>query len=68
MNKIEDNDVKHRGIRYTILQRIERGRWSVNIHPSGGDLAAKIVIGSHAKAEEVARSMIDRWLKAHPPQ
>ena len=59
---------EYRGIRYKILQRIERDEWRVNIHPSGVDLIAKNVNGSRTGAEEIARSMIDKWLKAHPMQ
>src|SRR5258705_10251886 len=58
----------YRGIRYTIRAGIVPRQWSVAIHPPGVDVAARVVNGPRSTAEELARSMIDRWLKAHPKQ
>ena len=62
------NDMDHRGIRYTIRMRIERGEWSIGIHRPDGTVAEKVVACARASAESTARSMIDAWLKAHPEQ
>jgi len=56
----------YRGIRYTIRARMERGRWAVAIHPEGIEGTEKVSEGSRIRAEFTARSMIDKWLKAHP--
>jgi hypothetical protein len=53
--------MEHRGVRYTIRAGIERGVWSVAIHPGGIESAAKLVYGTREYAEREAHSMIDRW-------
>ena len=53
--------MEHRGVRYTIRAGIERGIWSVAVHPGGVELAAKLVYGTRKEAEFEAHSMIDGW-------
>jgi hypothetical protein len=57
--------MEYRGIRYSIRTRIVRHQWSVAIHPAGGEVAEKVILGARPQAEMVAHSMIDEWLKAH---
>jgi hypothetical protein len=60
--------VEYKGIRYSIRTRILRHEWSVAIHPVGGEVADKIVVGPRPQAELMAHSMIDAWLRVHPSQ
>jgi hypothetical protein len=60
--------VKHRGIRYTIRARIVRGEWTVAIHPRGIEGAGKVFNGPRERAEQLARSMIDKWLSERRAQ
>jgi hypothetical protein len=57
--------MEHRGVRYSIRSRIERGLWFVAIHPGGIESAAKLVYGTRKDAEVEAHSMIDRWPQKH---
>jgi len=59
--KVRDGSMEHRGVRYTIRAGIERGIWSVAIHPGGVESAARLVYGKRQVAEFEAHSMIDRW-------
>ena len=59
--RIGDRSMEHKGVRYTIRAGIERGMWSVAIHPSGIESSAKLVYGKRGDAEFEAHSMIDRW-------
>jgi hypothetical protein len=54
--------MEYRSIRYTIRARTERGQWKVAIHPAGIESTGKVISGSRAQAERMARSMIDKWL------
>ena len=60
--------MEYRGIRYIIRAGIERGQWSVAIHPAGMELKGRVVIGSRKRAELRARDMIRDWLKKGPKQ
>ena len=53
--------MEYRGIRYTIRARIERNEWTVSIHPAEIESPRKVVTGARARAELLARSMIDKW-------
>ena len=53
--------VEYKGIRYTVRARIERNEWTVSIHPADIESPRKVVTGPRARAELLARSMIDRW-------
>jgi hypothetical protein len=53
--------MEYKEIRYTVRVRIERNEWTVSIHPAGIEGARRLVTGPRARAELLARSMIDRW-------
>jgi hypothetical protein len=53
--------MEYREIRYTVRTRIERNEWTVSIHPAGIEGARRLVTGPRARAELLARSMVDRW-------
>jgi hypothetical protein len=57
--------MEYKGIRFSIRTGIVRDRWSVAIHPTGGEVPDKVVIGGRPQAELTARSMIDAWLRTH---
>jgi hypothetical protein len=56
--------MEYKGIRFSIRTGIVRDRWSVAIHPAGGEVPDKVVVGARPKAESMAHSMIDAWLRA----
>jgi len=58
---VRDGSMEHRGVRCTIRAGIERGIWSIAIHPGGVESAARLVYGKRQVAEFEAHSMIDRW-------
>lgn len=58
----------YRGIRFTIRTRIVRQQWTVAIHPAGVETGEKVVTGARAKAELLAHSMINTWLKQKAAQ
>jgi hypothetical protein len=60
--------MEYKGIRYTIGLGIERGKWSVGIHPADADVAKKVLTGTRQQAESQARFMIEQWLERHPPK
>ena len=57
--------MEYRETRYTVRTRIERNEWTVSIHPAGVEGARIVVTGPRARAELLARSMIDRWHATH---
>ena len=56
--------MEYRAIRYTVRARIERGEWTVSIHPADIESPRKVVTGTREDAELLARSMIDKWYQA----
>ena len=65
---VQTHRMEYRGIRYTIRLGIERGKWSVGIHPADADVAKKALTGTRQQAELQAQFMIDQWLERHPPK
>ena len=57
--------MEHRGIRYLILARIERGEWLVKIYPGTARPLEKPVKGTRKEATKHAQLMIDQWLQKH---
>jgi hypothetical protein len=57
--------MEHRGIRYLILARIERGEWSVRIYLGTATPLEKRIKGTREEATKHAQLMIDQWLQRH---
>jgi hypothetical protein len=57
--------MEHRGIRYHILARIERGQWLVRTYPGTARPLEKLVKGTREDATKHAQLMIDQWLQKH---
>jgi hypothetical protein len=58
--RAKEVQVEYRDIRYTVRARIQRDKWAVSIHPADIESPRTVVTGRE-KAEQLARSMIDRW-------
>jgi hypothetical protein len=58
--------MEYKGVRYTIRARTERDQWKVAIYPAGIERAGKVISGPRRRAELLAQSMIDKWLKRAP--
>jgi hypothetical protein len=56
--------MEYRRIRYTVRARIERGEWTVSIHPAGVESPRRVFTGTREDAELLARSMIDKWYQS----
>ena len=66
-NLVQNNVMKHRGIRYAVRLGIEREQWRVAIYPPGNGLATeRTVLGTYEYAAITARSMIDALLRKRP--
>jgi hypothetical protein len=60
--------MEYGGIKYSLRLGIIPGQWLVVIHAPNSNPIEKRVRGSRQSAELAARSMIETWLKLHPPQ
>jgi len=57
--------VEYKGIRYVLRLGIAPEQWSVAIYPPSTSAIEKPINGTRKMAEELARSMIETWLKLH---
>ena len=46
--------MEYRAIRYTVRARIERGEWTVSIHPADIESPRRVVTGTREDAELLA--------------
>jgi hypothetical protein len=57
----------HRGVPYTIRTGIERDRWVVVVHLPDGKMVEKPIRAPRHRAEALACSIIDEWLRKKGP-